>query len=617
MKIIINLIKQYIFWLLFFALNRTVFILYNYKQLDGTGFSEVISAYRHGIYLDNSAVCFIIAVPFLFLFFKSLLKWNFFDIFIKFYSFLIIIIVSVITSSELGVYEEWGYKLNVKAILYLSHPGEVVNSARTSVIVISVVLILLQSFIGIYVYNRFIYEKISVKKRNFIFSLLFLIVTPVLLFIGLRGGIQQIPISQSDVYFSKNNFLNTAAVNSPWNLMHSIEANKRHLNENPYNYYSLDYAEHVVDSLHSVEKDTTVKVLNTKKPNIVFILLESWAGDNISSLGGYAGITPEFEKLIKDGILFTNIYATGALSDHGIVAVFSGFPSQPTTAILRQPDKFQQLPCIVKELKKAKYYSSFHFGGQLSYGNIKGYMYFNGFDKIVEGADFPGNIPRGKLGVHDQYLYKRVLNDISSYKEPFIAGIFTLSSHSPYDQPMKKVIHWGDDGENYLNSVYYADKCLGTFFQEARKTKWYDNTLFILIADHSHMTPRKNAYYSREYRKIPLLLYGNVLKNEYRGKKISRISSQVDIPATLLAQLDINNKGFKWSKNLFNPYTKEFTFYSFDDGLGWLMPGSYFAYDNKTNCYYVTDFESEKTKEKAIILGKSYLQVMYDNYLKY
>jgi len=618
-KIPLYFIKQYVFWFLFFVLNRTVFFVYNYDKLVNVKISEFFSAYWHALYLDNSTACYIMILPFILLFFQSIIKikWNFINILNKYYSYIIIIIIAIITSGELGLYDEWKVKLNYKAISYLSHPSEAFNSAKTGVIIIGIILIIVQSAVGIYFYQKFIHQKFYLKKRSYISSVLFLLITPVLIGLGIRGGVQQIPINQSDVYFSKNNFLNTAAVNSAWNFMNSIEKNKEFMDTNPFNYYNIDEARASVDSLHYIKKDTCIKILNTKRPNIVLILLESWAGDLVYSLGGYQSITPEFEKLIDNGLLFTNNYANGTLSHHAIASILSGFPATPVTSITKQPSKFQKLPCFAEKLKNAGYHTSFHFGGQLNYGNIKGFIYFNQFDHIIEGKDFPNSVPTGKLGVPDEYFFDRHIRDINSYPQPFFAAAFTLSSHSPYDEPMKEVLHWGGEEKDFINSVYYTDKCIGKYIEEAKKQKWYNNTLFIFVADHSHNTPKNRDRHSKPFYKIPMLFYGKVLKNKYKGKKYTDVSSQIDIAATLLAQLNITHKEFEWSKDLFNPYSPKFAYCAFDDGLVWITKHNYFVYDHNLNKISYKQFESEEKGKKIIKTGKSYLQLSFQEYLDY
>ncbi len=582
-----------------------------------SGIFDTLLIFWHGTYLDISTTCYIMSLSFIFLFAQSLIKSGFFNNVNLFYTCFVIVIVALITYSELPLYKEWGIKLHYKAISYLSQPSEVFSSTKTSVVVWVILGTIIQSLLFIVLYLKLIYEKNIPTKRNFIISALYLLITPFILGIGLRGGLQQIPIDQSDVYFSKNNSANLAAVNSVWNLGHSIEQNKFYMNHNPYILYPSSKAEKTVDSLYRIPSDTTIEILTTKKPNIVLIILESWSADLVAALGGEQGITPNFDNLAKSGLLFTNCFASGDRSDQGMAALLSAYPAQPTTSIIKQPNKFQQLPCILNELKKKRYHSSFLFGGQLSYGNIKGYIYFNGFERIIEGKDLSGDLPMGKLGVHDEYIFNRFLDDMDKEDTPFFSTVFTLSSHSPYDQPIKEKLHWGDNERQYINSAYYTDSCLGDFFNKAKNKSWYSNTLFLLVADHSHNSYRNHNFFTPEYRKIPMLFYGDVLKTEFRGYIYNKICSQTDFPATLLSQLNLNHSEFRWSKNLFNPNVPVFAYYSFVDGMGWIKPDGYFVYQKEADKIIFSNFKDENHQQQLIREGRSYLQVLFQEYLNY
>ena len=616
-KFILYYLKQFLFWMVLFQICRLVFYLYNLNSIKEVVITDILLSFWHATYLDLSATSYILIFPFLIVFIQSLLKHKIPGIINDYYSYIIIFVVSLITAADLGIYTEWHVKLNYKAISYLAQPDEAIRSAGITSIIYGLAFVLVLSFLGIYFYRRFIRTKIEFEKRNFLFSIVFLLFVPFLLLGGMRGGMQPIPITQSVVYFSKNNFINIATINTSWNIIYSIEKNFKYLNKNPYNYYSLKEAKTEVDSLFYVKKDTTISILTTTRPNIVLMIMESWTADVVKSINGYDGITPEFEKLTKEGVLFNNLYASGELSDQGICAILSGFPAQPMTSIINQEDKYQKLPCLSKKLQKFGYYSSFYFGGQLNYGNIKGYIYYNDLDRIIEGKDFAASVPRGSLGVHDEFLYKQLITDYRKFKEPFFASAFTLSSHSPFDQPMKNVFDWGGPYNGFINSVYYSDKSLGKFIQDAKKEKWFNNTLFVIIADHSHPTLKDYSYFAREYRQIPMLFYGNVIKPEYRGKKYEKVASQTDFAATLLAQMKISHNEFEWSRDLFNPYSNQFAFYSSKYGFGWVEPKNYFSYNHDAGKFFEVIFESPQSQKKAVKRGKSFLEVLFQKYLDY
>jgi phosphoglycerol transferase MdoB-like AlkP superfamily enzyme len=283
-----------------------------------------------------------------------------------------------------------------------------------------------------------------------------------------------------------------------------------------------------------------------------------------------------------------------------------------------------QLPKLTKSFESEGYGTSFLFGGQLIYGNIKGYILNSGFDKITEGENFEESYAQGRLGVHDEGLFKKLLEQQNSYKEPFLSGAFTGSTHSPFDHPkLAKHLEGGGDYNAFINSVHYADSCLYHYIQEAKKQPWYENTVFIMLADHSHPTPNPfKSSYAPGYRKIPFLIFGEPLKEEFKGVKNHRLMTQSDIAATILGQLDIPYNQFKWSTNVYNPYAKEFVYYGFDDGLGWLSPDNYFVYqswdkDLANKGYIDEKYAHPESKDSIRTLGESYLEVLYQEYLDY
>ncbi|MCX7862802.1 MAG: sulfatase-like hydrolase/transferase [Bacteroidales bacterium] len=606
--------KQYIFWMLFFQFLRSIFLIYNINEAQGNNFIEIIRAFTAAFALDNSAAGYIMMLPLVLGIFKSLFFPNIFFQATKFYHYLIIVIAVSISIAELPLYDEWKVKLNFKAISYLVRPMEVFQTASAANIIFGTIAILLITVLAIIVFNRYVAHK-KYAQTSWIAALAHIILLPVFFIWGIRGGLQPIPVHLSDAYYSKSYFLNLVAVNSQWNVMNSVVKNFKYKNTNPYKFFSDNDATNTVNEIHHVAKDTTIEVLNTNRPNIILILLESWSADVIKALGGYDSITPEFDKLASEGILFENTYGTGGLSDEGISAVLSGQPSLPSVIVVNQPDKYVKMPSISKDLKKAGYYNYFIFGGQLNYGNIKSYIYSNDFDEIYEDKDLPKSLYRGRLGVHDGYLFTYFVHDLKRLRQPFFAMIFTLSSHSPYDQPSNTKFFWGGDAQHYINSVNYTDSCLGAFFKQVKQLSFYDNTLFILVSDHSHHSPRGWHPYAKEYRRIVMLWYGKVIKPEYRGYRIKKYCTQTDLAITLLKQLNVPSSQYLWSKNLLNPHSQSFAYYAYNDGFGWVSDSNYFAYLKSEDRLLFHSFCSQNDSLKHLKYGKSYIQKLFDNYL--
>ncbi|MFH1320159.1 MAG: LTA synthase family protein [Bacteroidota bacterium] len=649
-----------------------IFLIYYFDSIAGIGLLHIISSFWHAIPLDISTACFAMVVPLVILGIQSVVKADFPNLINRIYFIFCIVLISLIGAGELVLYDDWGVKLHYKIFIHLRHPAEVVNTAGTGHYVLFATIFLLQLIPSVVIFNRYFQlhmvasstsrqadpsetmhaerqDRMTMKgwKKHIsifskiLFAIILMLITLGLLFTGMRGGFQPIAINQSSAYFSKHNILNDAAVNPTWNLTHSTIENFRSFDKNPYAYYDLSESKKIVELLYNVPNDTTPSLLTTERPNIVLIILESWSADIIHGLGGLDSITPNFDSLAKTGVLFTNMYATGGTSDLAMPAILSGFHALPITSIVTQPAKYKQLPCINKVLKQQGYTSSYYYGGQLIYGNIKSYLYYNQFDRILDQTDFRG-MPHGKLGIHDEFIFNKQLSDLNKEKTPFFSVIFTLSTHSPFDMPVDRVIHFNDKENMYLNSAYYTDACLGKYFNEAKTQKWFDNTLFILVADHSHKSPKRRSFCAPEQFKIPLLLYGNVIKDEFKGTDFGKIGSQVDIIATLLSQMNLNSSDFKWSKNLLNIFSPEFALYSWNDGFGWVRPYGYFAYDNRYKTYYHKEIYPEGSdpavrfgqstsnvlagdtimsgsaiEEKLVKEGRAYLQVAFREFMDY
>ncbi len=445
-------------------------------------------------------------------------------------------------------------------------------------------------------------------------SLVFLLMLfPLLL--AARGGWSPIPIQISDAYYSKNPALNAAASNSVFHLLSNV---LQHLEAvEPYRFMPASEAEQVVRDLYHVEKDSTVHFVTSSKPNVCLVIFEGWTADCVESFGGLEGITPEFDKLVASGVSFDSCYASGNLSDQGMGAIFSAFPAQPRTSIVTVPSKYTSLPSLVEPFKKLGYSTSYLFGGQLEYGNIKSYIYHMGFDLVEEESAFDASIYRGRLGVHDGDLFSRKLAQLNQSNQPFFASVFTQSTHGPYDIPAPQTIEWEGDTKGYLNGLHYADSVLGRFMHDAKKQAWYNNTLFVFVSDHHHASARNTSYYSPEYRRIPLLFFGEVISPEYRGKQYHRICSQLDLASTLLHQLNIDAHRFEWSKDLMNPYSKEFALYTFDEGFGWKRPEGQTVVHVRENR---TEFERGKTPpdlERLKREGKACLQRLTEQFSAY
>jgi phosphoglycerol transferase MdoB-like AlkP superfamily enzyme len=617
-SLFITMLKHYVFWLVLFAFGRAVFLLWNFEELDGIPVGEILLSFIKAWYVDTAMASYLLIIPFVFLLLSAATGKLWFTRISDGLHLLLLIGFFLITFGELSIYDEWHSKLTYKALWFFSNPSEVIHTATWTQLISGTIATGVCTFFSFRFYRRKITLE-ELPESSWLQLGVFILLMPVLIFTGMRGGYYTIPVQLSDAYYSRYNILNLAALNSTFHLASSCIENLKA--GEPYHFLPEDVAAKEFAALHAAGSDSTTRVLNTTRPNVVLVVLEGWSSDMVEALGGYPGITPGMTALCNEGISFSECYATGSLSDQGMAAVFSAFPAQPKTSIITQPNKYNKLPCINKVLRDAGYQTSFMFGGQLSYGNIRSYMYYNEFDRIIEGEDFAADVPQGKLGVHDQFLFDRQLAELTTAKQPFFASLFTLSTHGPFDFPQGRDLNFGGKEEDYVNSIYYADSCISDFISKAKKQPWYANTLFVFVSDHSHNTPKNYAFNEPAYRRIPLIFYGDVIRKEYRGKQFTTTASQTDLAATLLGQLSLDASPFHYSKNLFNPGAKRFAYYSFDEGFGMVHDHASLTWSVDGRGDYtarpVTSGETTADSLQLLRNGQAILQTISVDYWQY
>jgi phosphoglycerol transferase MdoB-like AlkP superfamily enzyme len=280
--------------------------------------------------------------------------------------------------------------------------------------------------------------------------------------------------------------------------------------------------------------------------------------------------------------------------------------------------KQHKLPSFSDTFKEQGYHTSFFYGGETEFFNMKSYLLSHRYDRIIQKKDFDKKDMNSKWGAYDDLVYQKLISEAPHFREPFFATVLTLTNHEPFEVPGIPRFPGNEVENNFRSTAYFADSCLGSFIKNAKKTPWYKNTLFVVVADHGHRLPRNQSeiFHPNRFR-IPLLFLGDVIKPEFRGKRISKIGSQTDIAATVLTQLKISAQHFKWSRDLLNPGTTDFAFYDWDNGFGVVKPGQVISFDNTGSRVIFKKVEDTPEDEKMLTVGKAYMQHIYQEYLNY
>jgi phosphoglycerol transferase MdoB-like AlkP superfamily enzyme len=618
-KILLFLLRFFLFWMLFFVVDKALFLLVFYQNIENIPLTEVLGTFYHAVPIDLSMTAYMSAAPLIFLVFmwfkgdKTVrLNW------IKTYTLVLTVIFSILSIVNFNIYREWGTKLNAKAFGFaFSAPNEALASGASSPIVPSLVALVALITFGFFLIKRLIPLSMNLQYSPIVLKIVVSILLMGFNFLFIRGGVGVSTMNQSKAYFSDDAILNQAAVNTEWNLISSILASRK-VNRNNYNVMPAEEATKIVSDLYAVQKDTTINILNTKRPNVILIIMESFTADLTKVLGQEDGITPQFDSLVNKGVLFSKIYSTGNRTDKGIVGTLAGYPSLAAGNMVNFPNKFQRIPAISQDFKKQGYSTSFFYGGESEFDNYKAFIISHDYTQLIDKNDFEKKDMNSKWGAYDGLVFNRQLAQLNHTRQPFFSTQMTLTNHEPFEVPGAYKFGNTTNITKFKSTAFYTDSCINSFLSQAKLQPWYKNTLFIFIADHGHIYPKERYDVAIPERyHIPLLFYGDVIKKEFRGKSFDNIGSQADLAATLLKQLKINTKHYPWSKDLLNPYTKPFAFFSWDNGMGFIDSKHCVTFDNVGKRILYNSQAKDKTKTaETLKKGQSYLQTIYQQFIE-
>jgi phosphoglycerol transferase MdoB-like AlkP superfamily enzyme len=413
-------------------------------------------------------------------------------------------------------------------------------------------------------------------------------------------------INTGSAFFHKNTFANHAGINVIWNFGHSLVEKKE--SSNPYiSFKNKDY-ELKLKEMYQYQK-LPPKILKNERPNVILIILESFTAKLIQPLGGAQGVTPCFNDLCRHGILFSNIYSTDSRTDKGLATVLSGYPVLESIPILKYPDKTIHLPFLSKSLMEHGYRTSFHYGGDVDFANMRSYLVNGDFSQIITEGSFPVSERSGKWGVPDHFSFARFFNDIKADTGQWFHVMLSLSNHEPFEIPIRQKFGNKDLFGKFYSSAYYADSCVGDFVQRLKKSGLWDNSVVIFVADHGVRVPDYSEVYEPRKFHIPLLITGGAVN---RDSVVSKYGSQADLAVTLLHQLNIKTDKYILGKDLLAFDSKSFVIYSYKNGIAMLTDSSGFGYDFSIRRF---SFNYGTLDSVHLNLAKAQQQYVYQNYL--
>lgn len=634
MKQIIWFVKTYATFVVLFVLQKPLFLFLekgSATQPVDNIFTELPAVIWHGLPLDLSMAGYLSVIPGLLSIAVVWLKRDLVKPIMNIYFIIASLFITCSFVLNASLYPYWKYPLDSTPLFYFfTSPADAIASVSIWQVILSIV-ILIALTVGVWFtlrmrgekrqrYSRYGYRYggFGSGKRNRFddfdrhrgrTSIILLLLTG-LLFLPIRGGITVSTMNTGQAYYSQNAYLNHSAVNPLFSLLESITHQEDFASQ--YRFMKDKEADKIFATMTSTSDENTYPLLNEatfKKgtPDILIVIMESFASDIMPSMGSYKDVAVCLDSIAQQSILFTRFYANSFRTDRGMVSILSGYPAQPTTSIMRYPRKTSQLPSIARNLAKYKNYkTTYYYGGDADFCNMRSYLVSQGYQHIISDANFPIEDKLSKWGVPDHIVAARMMEDIKAQqneKRPMLRIFQTSSSHEPFEVPYHRL------KDKRLNAFAYTDSVMGAIVREYRKLPRWKNTLIVFVPDHVGGYKENLNDHDRSRYQIPLILAGGAIS---RPMKVGIIGSQHDIAATLLGQLGVEHREFTFSKNMMSDATPKFAFFAVNDAFGIVSEENSLIYDNRAKRTVYDKGEKGFNLKR----GQAYLQKLYDDLAK-
>ncbi|UEA88752.1 LTA synthase family protein [Alistipes senegalensis] len=586
------------------AVQKPVFMAYYAVEAAGAGIRGWIDVLWHGLTLDMTVAGYVTALPILVTLLSLWLRlpekvWR--GVLTTWFV-LVAVTTAVIFAVDVALYEHWGFRIDSTVLIYLADPEEAMASVDFWLGVRQTLLAAAYAAGMIWVYRRIlgVFDGRTVGWRVASLGSLAVVMLAGFDFLAIRGGTGASVANVSKVYFSPTQFLNHAATNPVFSFLASLGDRVDYADEYPFFDEAVRAAKFDALRGNGPAAGPTEPVLNTARPNVVIVILESFARTVMDAEVGGEPVMPYMQRLKGEGIWFENFFANSFRTDRGEVAILSGFPAQTRMSIMKLPAKSRNLPSIARSLAGEGYATSFAYGGDLNFTNQSSYMYATGWQELIWQKDLRFDAPAADWGYDDalmcDWFADRVIA-LSDAGKPFLAGLLTLSSHTPFDVPYSKF----DD--KVLNAMAFSDECVGKMIDRLKASSAWKDLLVVLVADHGYPYPRTLTYNEPLRHRIPMIWTGGAVA---RPRVVEDYAAQIDIAATLLAQLGVAHDDFDYSKDIFAPTPpRKFAYYTFNDGFG-VVDASGEAVWDATAGRAVT-----ATNPELLDVGRTMLQTTY------
>jgi phosphoglycerol transferase MdoB-like AlkP superfamily enzyme len=543
-----ELLKIYLLFIALFLLGRLGLYALYFDRLGDITFAESLLSFLYGLKLDTMTASIILVIPALFLAITPQIVAKQVGRFLNGYVLFFLLIALYIENATFPFVAQYDVRPNYLFIEYLKYPKEV-----TSMILKEYPLQLLAAFMMLALtawgYLHFsplrLVQAIQTPlwKRLLLFPLVVAI-----LFIGIRSSFGHRPANVSDALYSTNRMANEIAKNSLYSIGYAYKSYAKE-GDIIKTYGKMELS----DAYTRVEKKLNLKSggefpfnrlepthFPAQKPkNLVIFIQESMGSQFVGFSGGDVSVTPYLEKLSHEGIAFTNLFSNGTRSIRGLAAMTSGWLPIPGEGVVKRNKSQSDFFTVAQLLKPLGYKSSFIYGGEGRFDNMRSWYMGNGFDEVIEQKDYENPSFVSTWGVSDEDLVIKANEKFKAHAlkgEKFVSVMFSSSNHSPFELPEGKIdFISGKPKKGVENAVKYADFAIGRLFELAKKESYYKDTVFVVVADHNIRVYGDDLVPVNMFH-IPAIIIAEGVKPQ----KFDRLATQPDVLATALDLIGVD-----------------------------------------------------------------------------
>lgn len=574
MRLFKELFKIYLLFITLFFLGRLGLYCLYFDRLSDISTSQSLLSFLYGLKLDTMTTSYILIVPALFLIITPQLFAKAISKIVSGYVLIFLLIALYVENATFPFVAQYDVRPNYLFVEYLKYPKEV-----TSMILKEYPLQLLMAFAMLAVmawgYLRFSPLNLEAAIRTPLWQRILLVLPiAVLLFIGIRSSYGHRPANISDALYSTNRMANEIAKNSLYSIGYAYYSYSRE-NDNlvqSYGKIELQDAYNRVSKRLNIPKGSEIPFSRpvishfpAQKPkNLVIFIQESLGSQFVGFSGGDVTITPNLEKLSHEGLAFTNLFSNGTRSIRGLAAMTSGWLPLAGEGVVKRNKSQSDFFTVASLLKPLGYKSSFIYGGEGRFDNMRSWYMGNGFDEVIEQKDYANPSFVSTWGVSDEDLVTKANHKFKTYTkngDKFVSVMFSSSNHSPFELPDGKIeFIKGKPRQGVDNAVKYADFAIGRFFELAKKEAYYKDTVFVIVADHNIRVYGDDLVPVNMFH-IPALIISNGLK----AQKFDALSTQPDVLATALDLLGVNLTYPVLGHSIYGDTKQEMAFMMFND----------------------------------------------------